>query len=223
MICVIDYGVGNIHSVLKALRRFHTNVTLTDDAQTIHKAKALVLPGVGAFATGMQGLHRRGLTEIVREKARAGTPILGICLGAQLLLERGFEFGEQEGLGLIPGNVVPFPPLEGEKVPHMGWNSIATPPSTTWAETPLEGIPQGTEMYFVHSFILRPELPEHTLAETTYGSYSFTSVMRMGNIYGCQFHPEKSAIWGLRLLKNFVHMLESDRQVAPYFLQSTMQ
>lgn len=221
MICIIDYGVGNIHSVLKALKRFHTNITLTDDAQTITEAKALVLPGVGAFATGMHGLHCRGLTEIVREKARTGTPILGICLGAQLLLERGFEFGEQEGLGIIPGNVVPFPPLKGEKVPHMGWNSIATPLSTTWAGTPLDGIPQGTKMYFVHSFILRPEHPEHTLAETAYGGYNFTSVVRKGNTYGCQFHPEKSAMWGLRLLENFVRMAEEQR-VASYIVRSTI-
>ncbi len=127
-ICVVDYGIGNIHSALKGLRCFAENVVLSEDPKEIHDADALVLPGQGAFETGMKGLSVRGLLDEVKAAAAKGKPILGICLGAQLLLEKGYEFGELEGLGLLPGKVVYFPSLKDEaKTPHMGWNSIDPP------------------------------------------------------------------------------------------------
>jgi len=129
---------------------------------------------------------------------------LGICLGAQLLLSKGFEFGEHEGLGFMPGEVVHFPPLKGEKTPHMGWNVIEPPAGKTWKGTILENVPPGSEMYFIHSYILQAQNPEHVLAETTYGSFRFPTVIAKGHIVGCQFHPEKSGEVGLRILERFV-------------------
>src|SRR3989344_612041 len=124
-ICIIDYGVGNIYNAMKGLRRFTDDVVLTEDPSEVENADALVLPGQGSFEAGMRGLRLRGLFDAVKRAAEKGKPILGICLGAQLLLEKGFEFGEWEGLGIIPGAVVRFPPLgDGAKTPHMGWNAI---------------------------------------------------------------------------------------------------
>jgi glutamine amidotransferase len=203
-IAVVDYGVGNIHSALKGLRRYCDDVRLCEDPEGIRDAAALVLPGQGAFQSGMEGLKVRGLLEPVRSAAKEGKPILGICLGAQLLLERGFEFGEHEGLGLLPGKVVRFPPLQGEKTPHMGWNSIEPPSPDRWKGTPLERLRTGDEMYFIHSYILQPSNPEHVLAETVYGGLRFPSVIGRGKIVGCQFHPEKSATKGLTIIESFV-------------------
>jgi len=230
-ICIVDYGVGNIFSAMKGLKLFTQDVCLSEDPAEIRAASALVLPGQGAFESGMRGLTVRGLLEEVKEAARAGKPILGICLGAQLLLEKGFEFGEWEGLGFLPGEVVHFPSLaEGAKTPHMGWNSIkpsallAPSPSgrgcpersrgagegqtetEAWKGTILEGVTPGADMYFIHSFILRPTDKTHVLAETTHGGLSFASVIGKGNIIGCQFHPEKSGEAGLIILRNFVAM-----------------
>ncbi|OIO54308.1 imidazole glycerol phosphate synthase subunit HisH [Candidatus Peregrinibacteria bacterium CG1_02_54_53] len=238
-ICVIDYGIGNIHSALKGLRCFAENVVLSEDLKEIHDADALVLPGQGAFEAGMEGLRVRGLLDEVKTAAAEGKPILGICLGAQLLLEKGYEFGEWEGLGLIPGEVVHFPSLEGgAKTPHMGWNSIdpknsallvPSPLGRGWREAPgegqtgakawngtvLEGITAGTDMYFIHSFILQPKDEAHILAETTYGGLTFSSVVGKGSIIGCQFHPEKSGKMGLRIIENFIHLAEDASRRSP--------
>lgn len=203
-ICIVDYGVGNIHSAMKGLKRFAENVVLSEDPAVVRSASALVLPGQGAFEAGMQGLRVRGLLSEVTKAAAAGKPILGICLGAQLFLEKGFEFGEWEGLGFIPGTVVHFPSLTNEKIPHMGWNEIVEVTPRKWKGTPLEGVPNRSEMYFIHSYILQTTDPTHVLAETTYGGCRFPSVISKGNIVGCQFHPEKSAYHGLRIIENFV-------------------
>lgn len=226
-ICIVDYGVGNIHSAMKGLRRFTQNVVLSEDPAEISAAQALVLPGQGAFAAGMEGLKVRGLLDEVKRAAETGKPILGICLGAQLLLEKGFEFGEWEGLGFLPGQVVHFPKLsEGAKTPHMGWNSIESAllvPSPrgrgwreapgegrvrgeTWKGTVLEGVTPGADMYFIHSYILQPKDKTHVLAETTYGGLTFASAIGRDHILGCQFHPEKSGEAGLMILRNFVAM-----------------
>jgi glutamine amidotransferase len=208
MIAIVDYGVGNIHSAMKGLRRFTDDVTLSEDADVLRTADALVLPGQGSFEAGMKGLNVRGLTATVREFAATGKPILGICLGAQLLLERGYEFGDWEGLGFLPGTVVHFPPLRGgAKIPHMGWNSIEEASSGKWNGTALQGITNGADMYFIHSYILQPKQHEHILAETEYGGLRFPSVIGAGNILGCQFHPEKSATEGLRIIENFVRIV----------------
>ena len=203
-ICIVDYGVGNIHSAMKGLKLFAKNVVLTEDPEEIRAASALVLPGQGAFQAGMEGLRVRGLIDEVKKAASAGKPILGICLGAQLLLEKGFEFGEWEGLGFMRGNVVRFPKLQNEKVPHMGWNAITEPVAGRWKGSALDGVESGTDMYFIHSFILQPSDPADIITQTTYGGLTFATVIGTGKIIGCQFHPEKSGEAGLRILKNFV-------------------
>ena len=206
-IVIVDYGVGNIHSAMKGLKRFTADVVLSEDPTEIRAASALVLPGQGAFEAGMEGLRVRGLLDAVTQAAADGKPILGICLGAQLLLERGEEFGDWNGLGFLPGAVVRFPPLNGEKTPHMGWNAIREPAPGRWKDTALEGVPPGAEMYFIHSYILQPSDPAHVLATTEYGGVTFPSVIAKGKMIGCQFHPEKSGEMGLRILERFVGML----------------
>lgn len=208
-ICIVDYGVGNMHSAMKGLKRFSDDVLLTEDFVEIQQAAALVLPGQGSFAAGMEGLKVRGLLDEVKRAADKGKPILGICLGAQILLDRGHEFGEWDGLGIIPGDVVHFPPLsEGTKIPHMGWNGIEPTNPGAWEGTALEGIEPNAPMYFIHSYLLQPSDPSVILATTTYGGHRFASVVSRGNVLACQFHPEKSASCGLRIIENFVRGIE---------------
>lgn len=205
---IINYGVGNLYSAFKGCKRFADDVLLTEDAEELRRADALVLPGQGAFEAGMEGLRVRGLLNIVKDFAAAGKPVLGICLGAQILLSKGYEFGEWEGLGIIPGDVVHFPELKpGTVIPHMGWNSLEEARPGAWKKTALEGIPSESEMYFIHSYILRPSTPSDILAETEYGGCRFASVIGRGNVIGCQFHPEKSGPVGLRIVENFVNRI----------------
>ncbi len=208
-IAIIDYGVGNLRSLIKAVQNFTDQAVVTDEEEVVAEARALILPGVGAFAAGMEGLRIRELLEPVKNFAHSGKPILGICLGAQILLTRGYEFGDFEGLNLIPGKVVHFPALENhEKVPHVGWNGIFPGDSEgQWRSTILEGIPPQANVYFVHSFVLEPEQEKHVLAKTTYGGYEFCSAIRHENITGTQFHPEKSGPIGLAIIKNFLNSL----------------
>lgn len=209
-ICIVDYGVGNIHSAMKGIRRFTQDVFLSEDPADIRTASALVLPGQGAFESGMRGLAVRGLMDEVKQAASTGKPILGICLGAQLLLEKGFEFGEWKGLGFLRGEVVHFPKLpDGAKTPHMGWNSIEEVTPDKWKGTALAGVKNGVEMYFIHSYILQPKEKEDVLAWTTYGGLKFPSAIGRGRIIGCQFHPEKSGEAGLHILRNFVALVKS--------------
>lgn len=203
-ICIVDYGVGNMHSAMKGLKRFCDDVMLSEDPAELREAHALVLPGQGAFEAGMEGLRVRNLLKEVQAAAKNGKPILGICLGAQILLDTGFEFGTWEGLSFIPGKVVHFPAFaDGAKTPHMGWNGIHGKPGA-WKGTALDNLPDGAQMYFIHSFILQPSNPAHILATTDYGGITFPSVIRKDNITGCQFHPEKSSTQGLHILENFV-------------------
>lgn len=206
-ICIVDYGVGNLFSVAKAFGACAAEVHISEDAGEIAACDALILPGVGSFQAGMNGLMVRGLTEAVKNHVVAGKPLLGICLGAQLLLSSGEEFGKHEGLGIIDGRTVHFPPLAaGAKIPHVGWNTIAPPSGRSWDGTPLGDLPSGTEMYFVHSFILQPNDPKDVLAQTEYGGCTFASAIRRGNVYGCQFHPEKSGEKGLQIIRRFLEI-----------------
>jgi glutamine amidotransferase len=204
-IAIIDYGVGNLYSLHKALKKY-ADAFLTEETDELLAADAIVLPGDGAFHAGMEGLKRRNLLEPLLQKINAGTPVLGICLGAQILLTKGYEFGEWEGLGVIPGRVVKFPALSpGTKVPHINWSPIA-PANNSWENTILGGVEPGAYVYFVHSYILEPQHPSAILATTTYGGHTFCSAMQSGQVYGCQFHPEKSGEVGLGIIKNFCNL-----------------
>jgi glutamine amidotransferase len=200
MIAIIDYGMGNLHSVAKGLQRAGGEPRIISHPEEIGDAQALILPGVGAFGQGMERLRQVGFPEAIAEFRETGKPIMGICLGLQLLFEESEEMGQHQGLDLFPGRVLRFePPLV---VPHMGWNQI-------WPvkESPLlRGIEPGSYAYFVHSYYAAPSDPNVILATTDYG-IDFASIVGMDNIYGLQFHPEKSQQVGLRILTNLVGLL----------------
>ncbi len=200
-IAIIDYGVGNLHSVRNACLQFTDSVTITEDPEVIASARALILPGVGSFEAGMQGLEIRNLKDSIVAFAATGKPILGICLGAQLLLQKGYEFGEWDGLGLIEGTVRRFPDTQTSRLPHIGWNALA---GLSKGDPLFADVPESSQVYYVHSYILVPDDAGHTIAHSTYGTVTFPAVIRKGNIYGCQFHPEKSAKTGMQIIRNFV-------------------
>jgi len=205
-IAIVDYGLSNLYSISKALERFTGNIFITDELSVMNSADAIVLPGVGAFAEGMKGLEMRGLVQGIRDFANSGKPILGICLGAQLLLSKGYEFGIFDGLDIIKGEVIKFPEIKDAKIPHIGWNKIYST-NNNWGGTILDRVKQNANMYFVHSYILKPQKEENIFALSEYGGYEFCSIIRKGNIYGCQFHPEKSGEQGLNIIKNFIQII----------------
>lgn len=204
-VTVIDYGIGNLLSVRRAFEHCGAEVILTDSPAMIKKAEHLVLPGVGAFADGMAGLRERNLINAIRSYAQENRPFMGICLGMQMMLEIGEEFGTHEGLGLINGKVslIPDTGVDGtaHKIPHIGWNSLAA--SANWDETILHGIAPGEAVYFVHSYTAVPLSADNRLADCVYNGQIISAVIRSGNLYGCQFHPEKSGQIGLKIIDNF--------------------
>ena len=215
-IAIIDYGVGNLHSLCKAFEHLGANVFITEDADKILSADAVVLPGVGAFKSGMEGLEVRGLIKTVKNFADTGKPMLGICLGAQLMLSRGYEFGEFTGLGIIPGKVIHFPKLSKARVPHIGWNEIYCERAkgkeqrakvSRWENTILDSIKEHSDVYFVHSYVLQPDKKEDILSMTEYGNHKFCSTVKKDRVYGCQFHPEKSGEVGLKIIENFIKII----------------
>jgi glutamine amidotransferase len=195
---VVDYGVGNRRSVEKALERVGARVALTGDHDALAAADGLVVPGVGAFVAAMTRLRAAGLDELVVAGARAGTPVLGLCLGMQLLFERSDERGGDEGLGLLAGGVRAMAPGEGLKIPHIGWNEVRF----TGASPLVEGLGPSAAFYHVHSFAAEPENPADVLGSGDYGG-PFVSVVARDSVFGAQFHPEKSSVAGLVLLRNF--------------------
>lgn len=208
-VAVIDYGVGNLLSVSRALLHCGAQVKVTSDPAAILAADRVILPGVGAFANGMAALRANGLDAVVHQVAAAGTPLLGICLGMQMLMESSDEFGATSGLGLIPGRVVQIPgrTITGEphKIPHIGWNELVHPPGwASWDGGLLDGIAPGEAVYFIHSFMAQPTDPAHRLADCLYGGIAVSASVQHGQVLGCQFHPEKSGELGLRVLKNFL-------------------
>ncbi|MDB5055661.1 MAG: hisH [Bacilli bacterium] len=198
MIAIIDYGMGNLHSVSKAVERLGQEYIVTSDEQQILRADKAILPGVGAFGDAMENLRESGLRETTLRYAASGKPLLGICLGMQLLFTQSDEHGMHEGLNLLPGNVVRF---QGDyKVPHMGWNKL----SFTQQSPLLQGIEEGY-VYFVHSYHAKPEQKSDLLATTDYYQ-PVTAIVGRNNVYGMQFHPEKSGEIGMRLLDNFLQL-----------------
>lgn len=207
MIAIVDYGMGNLRSVEKALQKLGHNPVITSDPAQIAAAERVILPGVGAFGAAMAHLQepRPGgtLAEAVVEAARSGKPVFGICLGMQLLLSESEELGTHRGLNLIPGQVVRFQAHGDEslKIPHMGWNALHFP-----RETPLfTGLAEGTQVYFVHSYYCRPEDPSVAAATCRHG-VEYCAALASENIYATQFHPEKSGAAGLRILDNFARL-----------------
>ena len=208
MIAICDYDAGNIMSVQKACAFLGHDYVLTRDRETILSADHVILPGVGAFGDAMNRLDSYGLSDVLREVADRGTPLLGICLGLQLLFERSDESPGARGLGLLPGAIVRIPDQNGAlKIPHMGWNSLSMPVKSRL----FEGIPEGTQVYFVHSYYLpyvetqeQKQMPDYLVnAAADYGVPIGASVEKK-NVVACQFHPEKSGRWGLQILDNFL-------------------
>ncbi len=196
MIAIADYGMGNLRSVQKALEYLGFEAVITDDAQRIRDASHVVLPGVGAFADAAQNLMRSDLWDVLEGEVKKGKPFLGICLGMQLLFERSYENGVTQGLGLVPGEVVRFG-VQDFKVPHMGWNNLIVRDNALITGTPY--------VYFVHSYHASQVPETYIIAEAEYG-YRFTAAVQKDNIFGFQFHPEKSGDAGLAMLKNFGEM-----------------
>lgn len=202
-VAIIDYGVGNLRSVEKAFAATGCEAVVTGDESDLRAAERLVLPGVGAFAACMKALSERGFDRLVRERARVGTPLLGVCVGMQLLFEESDEFGATAGLGLLKGRVRRF--SNGLVVPHVGWNRIhQNRPHALFA-----GVADGAFCYFVHSFYCEPEDEMVIAGETEYGT-RYASVVAEKNICGVQFHPEKSQEVGLQMLKNFGTRVNTD-------------
>ena len=205
MIAIVDYGMGNLRSVQKALERLGAKAVVTDDPGVLDAAQGIILPGVGAFGDAMNRLNARQLVAPVQRQVEEEKPLLGICLGMQLLFDESEEMGHHQGLGLLPGRVVRFP--EGElKVPHVGWNQLHDVRGA-----PLEGIMPEAYAYFVHSYYVEAEEPSDVMATTEYGA-DFASVVGRDLIWGAQFHPEKSQEVGLRLLENFSHLVSQGNQ-----------
>ena len=205
MIAVVDYGVGNLFSLKSSLAAIGAEVVVTKDAALLRSAHKLILPGVGAFEDAARKLRECGLDTVIKEEAARGKPILGICLGMQLLFEKSYEFGEHQGLGLIPGSVVPMAGFIPDqlKIPHIGWNALRMKKSS-----PLfRFISEGDCVYFVHSYFAA-HCDDYVIADTEYGQW-LTAAVQNSNVFGCQFHPEKSGSVGLNILRAFAELEES--------------
>ncbi len=213
-IVIVDYGMGNLFNLQRAIASLGFESTITFDSKRIETAGRLLLPGVGAFPKAMEELNKRLLLEPLGQFRSTGRPLLGICLGMQLLFSKSYEFGEHKGLDFIKGKVIPLrrPEPDGNKykIPQIGWNRIEIPSSRTVGPASkrglLTGLTTGADYYFVHSFFCCPEDPAVIAAETEYGRDRFCSVAHQENLWGCQFHPERSGELGLAFLKNFINL-----------------
>ncbi|MGQ9888266.1 MAG: imidazole glycerol phosphate synthase subunit HisH [Aggregatilineales bacterium] len=202
MLAVIDYGAGNLRSVVHALNYLGAQrVRLVRAPDELRGAHKIILPGVGAFGAGMAQLHKQGLVEPLRQAVSAGVPYLGICLGMQFLFEHSDEMGDHAGLSLLGGRVTRFPTMKGFKVPHMGWNQL----EFTRESPLLNGLEPNVSAYFVHSYYCAPANPEDIIVKVHYG-IPFAAAVQRDNIFGVQFHPEKSQRTGLKLLRNFLDL-----------------
>lgn len=211
-VAIVNYGVGNLFSVRAACECAGLDGFVTDAALEIREASAVILPGVGAFGDAMEALRSRDLPSVLLDVADAGTPLLGICLGMQLLMTESSEFGSHEGLGIIPGRVVPLRPGSGPskvKVPHVGWNRLQACGTgrEPWAGTLLEGLEDGAFMYFVHSYVVQPEDEGVVIARTRCGENDFPAVLQSRNLFACQGHPERSGPQGLTVYHNLARTL----------------
>ena len=207
-VVVVDYGLGNLFSVHRSLEMCGASVEVSSDPKIIASAPKVVLPGVGAFSNAMEELSKLRLINVLRNLADEGTPFLGICLGMQLLMEVSEEFGNHEGLGIVPGQVIHIPKVSKQKtplkVPHIGWNELIPKEGKSFDENSiLSSINFGDAVYFVHSYMAVPKDSNHCIAHCKYGEHSISAVIKNKNVTGCQFHPEKSGEVGLKILKEF--------------------
>lgn len=207
-VVIIDYGVGNLLSVQRAVEEAGAEAITSSEPDVLAQADRVILPGVGAFANGMKALESLGLVEVIKALVGDGIPLLGICLGMQLLLDESEEHGLTRGLGIIPGRVVPVPNLSLDglrlKIPHIGWNGLVVAEGTTWNGTILQNLTQGDAVHFVHSFMAEPDHPEMRIADCLYGGNRISAVICNKSAFGCQFHPEKSGEDGIKILRAFV-------------------
>jgi glutamine amidotransferase len=208
-ISIVDYGIGNLFSVTRAFEHVGAEVVLARDAASVAAAERLVLPGVGAFRSCVDALAAHGLVDAVKSYARCGGPMLGICVGMQMLFAQSNEFGITPGLALIPGEVRDIPRVGADgaphKIPHIGWNDLRAPHGVQWNDTLLAGLTPGeAAVYFVHSYTAHPADESYRVADADYDGCRISAVVRSGAVYGCQFHPEKSGAVGLQVIRNFV-------------------
>ena len=203
-VAIVDYALGNLYSIKHACERVGLESIITSSRDEILQADGVLLPGMGAYGEAMQTLHKLDLVTVLQDYMASGRPLIGICLGIQLLLTESYEFGNHKGLGIIEGAVIPLDhPHEGErelKIPQVGWNQLHA--SRSWDGTPLEDIPNNEYMYFVHSFVPKPQDVNVVLSTTNYGGVEFCSSIQQKNIFACLFHPERSGIAGLRIYQN---------------------
>ncbi len=218
-VAIVDYGVGNLYSVKRACAHVGLSANITSDPEALSAADGIILPGVGAFGRAMQSLRELGLVDAIQGEVRSGKPLMGVCLGIQLLMTESFEFGHHEGLNIIPGRVVPFENVrEGDralKVPQICWNRVVqSDPARPWAGTPMDGFLEGGYMYFVHSFYVEPECAADVLSTTAYGDKVFCSSVLRDNVFACQFHPERSGEEGLRVYHNWAGAVRRQKRTA---------
>jgi glutamine amidotransferase len=206
-IVIVDYGVGNVKSMKNAFENQGETAILSRDRDIILSADGLILPGVGAFSHGMSNLNKYGLVTVIKDYVKTGKPFLGVCLGMQLLLEESEEFGNTKGIGLVKGKVIKLPVEKSNKLklPHISWNVIQ-PKKIEWKNTILNNVENNSDMYFVHTFVAKPDNEDEILSTTDYFNVEFCSSLKKGNVYGCQFHPEKSSKQGLSIIKNFINI-----------------
>ncbi|GFM38112.1 imidazole glycerol phosphate synthase subunit HisH [Desulfovibrio psychrotolerans] len=203
---IIDYGIGNIFNIRRAVADAGGNPVLTSRPEDLAAADKVILPGVGAFGNAMQSLALNGMDEAIKTFVTSGKPLLGICLGMQLLFSRSDEFGDHTGLDLVPGSVERLPITDGSKLPHIGWSKLLCPTeeATAWNEGLFKGLTMESYAYFVHSFAAKPLSPEHVLSYSSYGHSLFCSTVSRDNVWGCQFHPELSFNTGKAIFQNFL-------------------
>jgi glutamine amidotransferase len=212
-VAIVDFGLGNLYSVKRTCEYVGLRATITSQPEEIKRADGILLPGVGAFGDAMAALKRHDLISVLRDAAAENRPFMGICLGVQLLMTESQEFGTHQGLDIIKGSVVRLQdPEEGGrrlKVPHVGWNRISAPAGRAgcWKDSPLQDVASGEFMYFVHSYCVQPADPSVVLSVTRYGQIEFCSSVLRGNIFACQFHPERSGERGVQIYRTFAEML----------------
>lgn len=204
MIVIIDYGMGNLKNVYNALKHLNIPSKISNEISEVKSADKLILPGVGAFNKAMYNLNNMGLTEVIKEKVNSGTPLLGICLGMQMIFQKGYENGECEGLDFIDGEVKILDPKEKVKIPHIGWNKLEHNISNDL----IKGLDENSFVYYVHSYAATNVKNENLIGFSNYGGIKVPSIVCNNNVYGTQFHPEKSGEVGLRILQNFGEVIK---------------